>query len=209
MTSQNLFLAAAILSSSFWGSWHCAAMCGPVASIAAQKRSLWLYHLGRLLSYGLVGALGGHLGSFFLGNDIDEVRIYSGIIFAALLLWFGLQTFRGKLNVFSPNFKWLHKLYRPQTPALLLGLLSVLLPCGWLYSYLIAAATTQTAINGALVMTVFWLGGLPALSSVSLLIGKTINIAPEQKQKIASVVMILGALYTLGSLYYTPTHCHH
>ncbi len=207
MTSQTLLLSLSILGSSFWGSWHCAAMCSPVASIAAQKRSLWLYHLGRLISYTSIGALGGFLGSYFLTSELYQVRMYSGILFAAILFLLGFQVYRGKKTFFSPNFKWLHSLYRPKTPALILGLLSVFLPCGWLYSYVLAAAATQSAFSGTIVMALFWLGGLPALSSISLLMEKSIAFAPAKKQKIASLILVLAALYSLGSFFFQPNHC--
>ncbi|MDX2194172.1 MAG: sulfite exporter TauE/SafE family protein, partial [Gemmatimonadales bacterium] len=45
----------------------------------------------------------------------------------------------------------------------LLGLATGLLPCGWLYAFVLTAAGTGAALDGALVMALFWLGGLPAL----------------------------------------------
>lgn len=47
-----------------------------------------------------------------------------------------------------------------------LGLASALLPCGWLWSYLLVAAGTGRPFQGAVVMLVFWLGTLPLLLSV-------------------------------------------
>lgn len=62
---EPLILALTILSSSFFGSWHCAAMCGPVASVLSQRGSLIPYHLGRLISYVTLGLFAGALGQFF------------------------------------------------------------------------------------------------------------------------------------------------
>lgn len=202
MTSQSMILALAILGSSFWGSWHCAAMCGPVASLMAHKRSLMTYHLGRGASYIFVGALGGYLGSLFLQNDLHLVRIYSGYFFAALLVFLGIQTFRGRKSAFSPRIPWLHSFYQLRLPGIALGLLSVFLPCGWLYSYLLAAAATQSPMAGALVMTLFWFGGLPALSTVSIYLGKSIQLAPEKKQMMAALVLVFAGLYSLVSFYF-------
>ncbi|HXS19435.1 MAG TPA: sulfite exporter TauE/SafE family protein, partial [Polyangiaceae bacterium] len=47
--------------------------------------------------------------------------------------------------------------------ASLLGTLTPLLPCGWFYAFALTAAGTARASHGALVMTVFWLGTVPAL----------------------------------------------
>lgn len=206
MSSQTLLLSFAVLSSSFWGSWHCAAMCSPVASLAAQKHGLWVYHLGRLCSYISIGGLGGFLGSYFLTNDLYQVRLYSGILFAIILLFLGWQAYHGQKYFFSPQIKWLHSIYGPRTSPLMLGLLSVFLPCGWLYSYVLAGAATQSAWGGSIVMTLFWIGGLPALSSVSIFMNRSIQIATSKRQRIASLVLVFAALYSLGSFYFMPMH---
>jgi sulfite exporter TauE/SafE len=177
-------------------------MCSPVASIASQKGALWSYHLGRGISYISLGALGGLFGSYFLASELHSVRLYSGILFALILIIFGVRTYRGHKNFVSMNSRWLHSFYNARTPVLALGLLTVFLPCGWLYSYMLAAAATQSVLGGSLIMGLFWLGGLPALSSVSLLMGKTIHLAPAKKQKLASLVLISAGLYTLGSFYF-------
>lgn len=206
MSSQTLLLSLAILSSSFWGSWHCATMCSPIASLAAVKKSLWLYHLGRLLSYVTIGAVGGYLGSFFLTNELYLVRIFTGVFFAIIVLWLGIQSVRGKNKFLSFNFKWLHFIFKPSTPVFLIGLLSVFLPCGWLYSYVLAGAATRSISSGMIVMSLFWLGGLPALSSVSMFVRKSVNLAPEKKQKISGYILVFAALYALGSFYFLPAH---
>lgn len=207
MNSQMLFVGFAVISASFLGSWHCAAMCSPVASLMAQKRSLWSYHLGRCISYVFLGAIGGYLGSFFLTNDLYRVRLYSGIVFAAILIFLGIQTFLGKNLKLYSSLKWFHSFYTPQKAGISLGLLSVFLPCGWLYSYILASAATQSPYGGAAFMFLFWLGGLPALSSISLFMGKSIAIAPKKKQLLASAVLVLAGLYSLLSFYFMSSHC--
>ncbi len=53
-------------------------------------------------------------------------------------------------------------------PALLLGLLLGLLPCGLLYTALMAAIAVGGAVNGFLALVCFGLGTTPALFGVSL-----------------------------------------
>jgi sulfite exporter TauE/SafE len=207
MTTSFLVGGLAVLASSFWGSLHCATMCGPVASLMAQRRSSFGYHIGRGLSYILVGAIGGFAGSFFLASDLHNLRVISGIIFAVILILIGTQVFLGKRGVLSPKIKWLHSFYRPQLPGFVLGALSIFLPCGWLYSFILGAAATQSAFHGGILMALFWLGGLPALSSVSLVVNKSIQLAPEKKQRLAGAVLIVAGLYSLGSFYFQ--HSHH
>jgi len=45
------------------GSPHCAAMCGPIHLFLARAggRGLWAYHVGRVITYGGIGALAGVL----------------------------------------------------------------------------------------------------------------------------------------------------
>lgn len=201
MNSSTLVLSLTILVSSFLGSWHCAAMCSPIASLMAHKRSLWSYHLGRGLSYILCGAFGGYIGSVFFTHELLRVRIYSGILFALILFFMGIHIFRGKkLNL--PHWRWIKFIYHPQTPGFIIGLLSVFLPCGWLYSYIFASIATQSVRGGILVMSLFWIGGLPALSSVSIIMQKSIQLAPSKKQTIAGVILIFASLYSLTSFYF-------
>jgi sulfite exporter TauE/SafE len=50
--------------------------------------------------------------------------------------------------------------------AAMVGMLTTLLPCGWLYSFALVAAGTANAADGALVLAAFWLGTLPVMVSL-------------------------------------------
>ena len=65
---MTLFLG--ILIASVVGSLHCAAMCGPLACLAAGRGrngaafgSHVAYHAGRLISYAMLGAAAGAIGA--------------------------------------------------------------------------------------------------------------------------------------------------
>ncbi|HUJ61254.1 MAG TPA: sulfite exporter TauE/SafE family protein, partial [Kofleriaceae bacterium] len=49
-----------------------------------------------------------------------------------------------------------------------IGLIAGLLPCGWLWAFVITAAGTGGAASGALVMLAFWLGTVPMVLLLSL-----------------------------------------
>lgn len=205
MNSDTIFVALAIVSSSFWGSWHCAAMCGPVASIAAGREALLSYHLGRGISYITLGTFGGYLGSFFLASEFQRIRMISSILFALLLIFMGVQTMRGGpllgvATILRPKF-----VLKRSNPVFILGLFSVFLPCGWLYTYVLAAVATQSPWAGALVMSLFWIGGLPALSALSAFMKASMRSAPKKKRALAGVVLTAAGLYSLFSFYYLPT----
>ncbi|MGB7085168.1 MAG: sulfite exporter TauE/SafE family protein [Phormidesmis sp.] len=211
----DLWLVAAL---GFLGSFgHCVGMCGPVTvafALLADRQSaaersqpwfhLWfhsLLNLGRLLSYVLVGAGIGALGSVvFAGGQMAGVgsalrrgiSIFTGI----LLIWFGLSQASPK---FLPPLPFLHPTRQQQlheqlnramgaisqqqrlvTP-LLLGLLWGLIPCGFLYAGQLRAAATQSWIGGAAVMLAFGLGTLPAMLAVGV---TTSLVSPERRSEL-------------------------
>ncbi|AHI06397.1 hypothetical protein BDW_09485 [Bdellovibrio bacteriovorus W] len=195
MTS-SLILAAGIISSSFFGSWHCAAMCGPIASLMREKKDLWKYHLSRGFSYTLLGALAGGVGSSFLGSHVEALRLSATVIMCFFLFAYGVQLLR---NNTSPRFlNWhlpLKPFFKSGSPWVI-GAMTALLPCGWLYTYVLAAVATQSAWSGAFVMSLFWLGGLPALNALPALVRRMVNQAGLRHQKIAGIVLIIASLYS-------------
>ncbi len=54
----------------------------------------------------------------------------------------------------------------PFVRALAVGLLSAILPCGWLWAFVITAAGAGTPLGGAAVMAAFWAGTVPILLAV-------------------------------------------
>ncbi|MEK6554958.1 MAG: sulfite exporter TauE/SafE family protein, partial [Bdellovibrionota bacterium] len=178
---STLLLCMAILSSSFWGSWHCAAMCSPTASLMTKKKSLWSYNLGRGLSYIFLGTLGGLIGSFFLDHQFYLIRIFSGVLFALILVFMGLNIIIKNKPFTLPRILGLRHFATLDRPGIYLGLLTAFLPCGWLYSYVLAAVATRSAVTGGLVMGIFWLGTLPALSAISLYMKRAIRLTPRHK----------------------------
>lgn len=205
---NTLILALSILSSSFLGSWHCAGMCGPIASLMAQRKGLVWYHLGRLLSYVTLGIFAGSLGQFFLNSDFILLRYISAFLFSFMLIWMGLRWTAPRLaQRYLPHiqshalFQFLHRIqkFHLNQSALIVGLLTALLPCGWLYTYVTAAIATQSPYAGAMIMSLFWLGGMPALSALPSMVRKTIQSAPIPQQRVAGGILILAGLYSVFS----------
>ncbi|MEL6352781.1 MAG: sulfite exporter TauE/SafE family protein [Cyanobacteria bacterium J06627_28] len=206
-TPLDLWLTAAI---GFLGSFgHCVSMCGPVTaafalSVAGKadldqadgREADWqrqlgfhlLLNLGRLLSYVLVGAAIGSLGSvLFAGGQMAGVgsvlRRGVSVLTGVLLIWFGLsQASPG----WVPSLPLLHPARQQRiheqinqamaqissrqqalTPVLL-GLLWGLIPCGFLYTGQLRAAATQSWLGGAAVMLAFGLGTVPAMVAMGV-----------------------------------------
>ncbi|WP_413612397.1 sulfite exporter TauE/SafE family protein [Bdellovibrio sp. HCB-110] len=205
--NPTILLVLGILSSSFFGSWHCAGMCGPIASLMSTKKSLLSYHLGRLISYTALGLASGALGQFFLNNDFVILRWASGGLLAMLLLISGFTLIFPPSSVKKSNslrqLLWdsIKKVqaFHIGRSGFVVGLLTVFLPCGWLYTYAMAAIATRSPWAGALTLFLFWLGGLPTLSAVPLMVRKTIQSAGLRQQRIAGLVLVVSGLYSLGS----------
>jgi sulfite exporter TauE/SafE len=178
-------LVIAILSASLLGSFHCAGMCGAFLAIAvrpdAERTPAWalqmLYHLGRLTTYALLGAVAGLVGaSLDLGARLAGVQQLAAAIAAGTLVVFGLVTLIRLWGAHVPKLPqpaWLQRFSIAAHRAAMnlpgparagaVGLLTTLLPCGWLYAFVLVAAGTAHAGLGVIVMFVFWLGTLPIL----------------------------------------------
>lgn len=181
---------AAVLAASLVGSPHCAGMCGPLAVLAASgpaspaewRRRLIIYHLARLLGYACLGAIAGAVGAAMdLSASLLGMQRIAAITAGAAMVVFGaialarLRTGR-PIHFAAPRViesalraghRWASRL-APESRAAAVGSLTVLLPCGWLYAFVITAAGTARPWYGSAVMTSFWLGTLPALSIVVL-----------------------------------------
>lgn len=207
MTSSLWLLAFAIVSSSFFGSWHCAAMCSPIASLMARRNSLWSYHGGRLLSYSVLGLLAGFAGEFFLNSEFVFLRIIASLLLAVVLLTMGLKIlvprffehniFRKVVAITQP----LHRFSLSQS-GFVVGLMTAFLPCGWLYTYVMAAVATRSPWAGFLVMSLFWLGGLPALSALPAMLKGGLANAGLRQQKIGGAILVIAGLYSIASFFF-------
>ena len=224
--------ALAILGASLLGSVHCAAMCGGfvcmyssgVGRDAATLRSHALYNVGRLVSYLSLGALAGALGAGVTrAGAIAGVANTAAVIAGALMVAWGVSTiaaqkgFRIGARLPALSARWQRTLggmlnhVRNQgvgTRALLTGLGTTLLPCGWLYVFVATAGGTGSARDGVLVMAIFWLGTVPALVAVGL--GAQRAFGPLRRKLPAlgaAAVVLMGVLALNGRLFLMP-HGH-
>jgi sulfite exporter TauE/SafE len=93
---------------------------------------------------------------------------------------------------------------RGQSPVLragVTGLLTTLLPCGWLYAFVATAGGTGSVSHAMLVMFVFWAGTLPMMLSIG---NGAQRVFGPMRRKLptltAATVMILGLLSITGHL---------
>ncbi|MDR4507084.1 MAG: sulfite exporter TauE/SafE family protein [Candidatus Brocadiaceae bacterium] len=206
----TIFVPFVILAASFIGSIHCIGMCGALALAASaqNKSGLITYHIGRCIGYFCVGSLAGLLGAGFIHSEMNYVPFISSIILGMSFLIIGYNIIKkGQPHIQHPEF--LKALYRrgmgrildartsPRISGFFIGLLSPLLPCGWLYIFVLIAISTHNALWGGVLLTAFWTGTLPALSGISLLARKPLNHFSGKAKVLFGCLFILIGISSL------------
>jgi len=176
-----------------FGGVHCVGMCGGIVGALSMglprkvRKSplsvapyLLAYNVGRILTYGLAGAVMGWSGNAV----IDLLSQYQGWLFLRILAaffmiamglylggwWFGFTNMeRGGGNLL---WRWIAPISRRLLPvrslgqAWFFGAVWGWLPCGLVYSLLIWALAAGGWREGALFMISFGLGTLPTLMGI-------------------------------------------
>jgi sulfite exporter TauE/SafE len=214
--------ALAVLLASLVGSLHCAGMCGGIATVVGasggadtgRRRRLAqvAYHLGRGLGYGALGLLAGSLGAGLdeLGVATLGIHELAGIVMAAVLVALAVRRFLPaqpqlvvlvrRRSMFARTGRWLAAWLprRGIVGAGVVGLLTALLPCPWLWSFVVVAASTTDAIHGLAVMGAMWLGSIPALLAVGAIASGMGRIVGRHAPRITAVALALLAVVTVA-----------
>ena len=163
-----LSVPLAVFVASILGSAHCVTMCGPIAiTVNNSSGYISLYHIGRLISYLILGILAGLIGETFLSNNLSFISTISVVLISAFFIYTGYKLVIGKPLEFLPSktiasliskpAKWSLSQSRP-VKSLTLGIVNGFLPCGWVYIFVIGAVTTKSPLYSAVILFIFWLG---------------------------------------------------
>lgn len=211
---MNTATFVSVCAASVAGSVHCAAMCGGfVAAYAgADERTATraaahaAYNAGRLATYLALGAAAGALGrALDLAGSALGLAHVAAVVTGALLVASGLVSLlprarlvrlgKGPARGPAAVLAALLGRFRQQPAvvrALVLGLSTTLLPCGWLYAFVAFAATTGSAAGGAWLMSAFWLGSVPMLLGLGVSVQMFTRRFTRYLPRVRSV-LILGA----------------
>lgn len=217
-------LVLAVLAASLAGSVHCAGMCGGfVCAYAggAPRRAHALYHGARLGAYLLLGALAGVVGAGVTqAGALVSVRNAAALTAGALMVGWGVATLLAARGVRVPGFATgaaaptlLVPLTRravqwsPSARAATFGSMTALLPCGWLYAFVVTAAGTGAVDRAMLVMAVFWLGSVPALLAVAAGVQRATGRWRARLPLVTATSVLLMGLLTMG-LVLRPSQRH-
>ncbi len=213
---MNTMLISAILLG-LMGSFHCVGMCGPIAFMLPVDRTnnlkkfgqIFIYHLGRLLAYGIIGLVFGILGKgLYLFGIQQKLSIIIGIAMVVIVMIpykiFNRYNFsRPIMGLISKVKNKLGLALKKQGPDtfLSIGFLNGFLPCGLVYMGLLGALGMGDAVKGMLFMVLFGLGTIPLMTSAIYFSGMLKSTAKQRIQRLVPVfVVIVGALFIVRGL---------
>ncbi len=185
------------------GSLHCAGMCSPLVLAATTNgkgmRDRFIYNLGRVMMYALLGAILGTLGSWI---SLDYFRSGLTVVLGLVLVVLsaaGFSTVRIPLvhAALSRVLIWFKKafasLLKQRSPAtiFLLGFLNGILPCGLTFAALMMGLTLGPW-QSALFMIVFGLGTLPVMVGLASGLNYLIKRFNFSLARMASVLLFIS-----------------
>lgn len=193
-------------------SLHCIAMCGGInLSVCVQYKASgvgskfeklkpsFLYNLGRVISYTIVGGIVGGIGSVvsFSGTAKGIVAILSGVFMVIMgINMLNIFPALRKINPRMPKIfaRKIHENSGSRGP-LVVGLLNGLMPCGPLQAMQIYALGTGSAFAGALSMFLFSLGTVPLMFGFGAISSFLSGKFTHRMMKVSAVlVLILGII---------------
>jgi len=230
VTLTESLLAALLLATA--GAGHCLAMCGALSmnisfAVPATQRqgsALLRWHVlvntGRVALYALLGALSGGFGAVIKQQAPGLMR--GLIILASLVLMLMALQLLGRaagvrrLEAFGQG---LWRRVQPLTSALLplrhgwqallLGALWGFLPCGLIYSALLLASASASALQGALMMMVFGIATAVPVATSGIVAGRLSVLRRPLWRGLAAAASLIMAAYLAWQALMPMEHAGH
>jgi hypothetical protein len=185
------------------------------------------YHAGRLVSYvalGLTaGALGGRVDTIGgLAGASRAAAMVSGALMVAWgasamatalgyrMPWSSRRTARRSTSAATLGGLLLRVRERSApVRAGALGLFTTLLPCGWLYVFVVTAGGTGRPMLGAAVMATFWAGTVPMLFAVGVGLSRVFGPLARRLPAVSAAIVLVAGLLTLAGKLQPLGTLHH
>ena len=203
----------------FAGSLHCIGMCSPLAMAVANLNSRamlnrLLYNSGRILMYGVLGAVVGTIGWVLpIGSFQNLLSILLGI---SLLLV-------GILGISNVNVPWLTPILQSATAKLkmlfgkflkqknyfatfILGTLNGMLPCGLTFLALTYCLSLNNPLDSFTYMIVFGLATLPAMLGLTSVIMRLVTRFKISVPKLTTTMLILSGCLLIARVFLFHEH---
>lgn len=189
--------------------FHCIGMCGPIALAipikinpkkpnSSKLLGVFLYNIGRVLTYSLLGFLVG-----LVGFSIQLVGFLQGASFVAgvLIILFAWRGFfphfgtnkleQGVFHFIRKKFKTI-KEYNTNGKTFLFGMLNGILPCGMVYLALLNALVSPAIEISVFAMMIFGLGTFPAMVAISLIGSNLQHVISKYRVLVPILISIVG-----------------
>ncbi len=215
------------------GFGHCVGMCGPIVatySLRLERGSIaphLLYNLGRTVTYSMLGGIIGMTGSFVgVIGPVERLQsialAFVGVLMIIMALSLGgwmpfvrrEQGASGKGDD-GPIVRFLNRAVklvadtRSVGAYFPMGLLLGFIPCGLLYTALIAAAgagvgaqsRAEGFLDGAALLLLFGVGTAPALLLLGKIVSMKANLLRGRLYKASAVIMmVMGGIFVYRAL---------
>ena len=199
------------------GSLHCIGMCGPIAMILPVSKTnstkklfqIILYHLGRIVTYSLLGIVFGLVGKGLLLTGLQQqLSIIIGVLMILLIVFPKIShSLTFKLSPLTKVFNTLKLqlgLYLKKESyyaIFTIGFFNGFLPCGMVYLALVGAIAMESLFESTLYMFLYGLGTVPLLSVLIYVKDAFSNTFRNQLQKAIPVfVVVIGVLFIIRGL---------
>jgi len=207
---------------------HCYGMCGvfpaSVSKLSEENNMkniiyLFLYNLGRILSYVFLGFLVS-FGSIKFGAFISNIKYISGIFsvaIAILMAFIGLKLIFGKaigsIGFLNPLYEGIIYIINVLSSTksifspFLIGVFNGFLPCPMVYGFLLLAALSKSQIQGILIMFSFGLGTMFTMFSFGFLSKYLIKLKHQAVYKLIGVILIYFSYESIARVFMSIYNC--
>ncbi len=165
-----------------------------------------LFHLGRLVTFFILGGVLGMLGSWFSISDL--FMSWFTVFIALVLVWLALNVLGfvpslSTLGIRMPKksmgaWKKLQESEHAMAPVVL-GAFTFFLPCGFTQSMQLFAMSSGDFMTGGLTLFLFALGTSPVLLGLGVATTKFKNMETVVVQKAIGFIILFFAFYTMAS----------
>lgn len=192
-------------------------MCGPIAMMLPVDRTneskkvtqIMTYHLGRIISYSILGLFFGLLGrGLFLAGFQQKMSILVGILMITAVVV--PEKVFAQYNFSKPVFKIISQVkaklgaqFKKKTYSSLftIGLLNGFLPCGLVYVALFGAIAMQQVHLSVFYMALYGVGTIPLMSLVVYVSNvMTLPVRNTIQKLIPMVIIGVGVLFVLRGM---------
>lgn len=204
----------------FAGSLHCIGMCSPLAMAVTNMNQRVLgnklfYNLGRILTYGVFGALVSSLNFLVPLSDFQNLL---SLILGIVLLIIGVTGFsRIRIPIAGAGLERLSiflkiqfaKFYKSKGywSTLILGTLNGILPCGLTFIAITYCITLNGPLEGFVFMLLFGVGTLPAMFGLTWFLNLLMNKLKWKLSRITTILLIAsGCLLVARVFIFAYTH---